>query len=540
MKRILMAGTALLAAMGGSAHAARTFTEQGMAILGDVNLNSRSASFADIDNDGDLDLLFQGSTGARQLYRNNIISPNPANNAMTFTNITSTYGPIANDTTGWSAAWGDYDGDGLVDLFLGETNDGATGDLFRNTGTTLQDVSASTVNDPGFHQNVAWCDIDSDGDLDVIIGMEGPELHEVYLQQPNGSFLQAGASVGIQAPFGTKSYGMAIGDTDDDGDMDIYISTCRGGGDIRNNFFRNDLVETSGTLFLTDIAGNFQGDPAGNGTQLLYNSYDAEFADLDDDGDLDLLVIGSDGNDSKIFRNDGLNQFTDIDTITGHVLFSTTGGDMNGGKLVDYDNDGDLDIFVHDDLNQNGSNEARHLFRNDGDWTFTDVTGTRTTGTDTQVKEGLHEVCRNAYDSAWGDIDLDGDQDLVAATSSSANERVYVSNASTNGNHWLYLRPRATGKNTRAIGAQLYATIHQGTAQERILRRDANTNAGTFNQSDVPVHFGLGDATVVDVLRIVWPDKTAVTLHDVAVDGYMTITEGEEPPPEQSELWMLY
>lgn len=488
---------------------AQTFSDQGATILGGANFDSRSASLADIDNDGDLDLMFQGGgspagANARQLFRNNVIGTG----SMTYTNITASLpsglGPS------WSAAWGDYDGDGNVDMFVGQSNIGATGDLIKNNGAgSFTNASVVTgLDDPGFHQNVAWSDIDNDRDLDLILAMEGPEEHEIYLQGPGGSFTPVGALVGFQEDFGTKAYGMAIGDTDGDGDMDIYISTCRAGGNIRNNFYENQLADT-GTLSFIDIADT-------NGTQFLDNSYGSEFHDFDDDGDLDLFMVGADSQASKIFRNDGGNQFTDIDTITGHALLTDNSGDLNGGRAVDYDNDGDLDLFFHDHKPNNGKDQARKLYRNDGNWQFTDVT----------VAEGLHDVNRGSYDSAWGDIDLDGDQDLIATTDDNdpnSPEQVFISNATTNGNQWLYVELSGPTDNTTGIGASLYATINEGTPQERTLRREANTNAGTFNQSDLPVHFGLGTATVIDELEIHWPDGTIQLIEDVSTNQYLTV-----------------
>jgi hypothetical protein len=192
-------------------------------------------------------------------------------------------------------------------------------------------------------------------------------------------------------------------------------------------------------------------------------------------------------------------------------LISDTGGDLNGGRAVDYDNDGDLDLYMHDNLTINGanpSNQGRKLYRNDGNWVFTDVT----------TASGLATTNQGAYDSTWGDLDLDGDQDLIAPTRYGIDENVFLSNASENGNHWLYLRLDGTRDNTTAIGATVYATITLGNSEVLTLRREANTNAGTFNQSDVPVHFGLGDAEQIDELRIVWPDGTTQILYGVAVD----------------------
>ncbi|MCI0334517.1 MAG: CRTAC1 family protein [Planctomycetes bacterium] len=514
-----VAGALCLVGLTFGSIAEATFTDQAATILGGVNYESRSASLADIDNDGDLDLFFQGTTQtsgpvARQLFRNDFIDTG----TLTFTNITSTL-PSTTLGSSWSAAWGDYNGDGRVDVFVGQTNSGTSGDVLRNDGASGF-FNASTItglNDPGFHQNVAWNDIDNDRDLDLIIGMEGPEKHEIYLQGSAGSFTPVGAAVGFQATLGTRGYGMAIGDTDGDGDLDIYISTCQPGGNVRNNFYENRLIQT-GSLSFVDIADS-------NGTQYLSNSYGAEFHDFDNDGDLDLFMVGADQNPSKIWRNNGGNLFTDVDTLTGHPLLSDTAGDLNGARAVDYDNDGDLDLFFHDRMPLNGKNEARKLYRNDGNWAFTDVT----------ASEGLAATNEGAYDSTWGDLDRDGDQDLIAPTAATISgnpvpERVFINNASTNGNHWLYVDLAGTTDNTSAIGATIYATLDTGAPQLLTLRREANTNAGTFNQSDVPVHFGLGAATTIDQLRIHWPDGAVQYLFDVAADQYLTVAYDSSLP----------
>jgi hypothetical protein len=478
------------------------FTEQGPTVLGSVGITSISASLADIDDDGDLDMFFQGGTNARQVFRNNIIGTG----SFTFTNITSAMN-ITGVGESWSAAWGDYDGDGRVDVFVGQTNSGSNrGDVLRNSARGFVNTSTAVgLNDPGFHQNVAWSDINNDNRLDLVIGMEGPEKHAIYLQAAAGTFDNVGAETGFQVDYGTKAYGMAIGDTDGDGDMDVYISTCRPGGDIRNNFFQNMLVET-GTLGFVDIADS-------NGTQYMDNSYGAQFLDFNDDGRLDLFMAGADGNLSKIWRNDGNNMFTDVDAITGHPLLSDTSTDLNGARAIDYDNDGDLDLFFHDHL-AGSKNNARKLYRNDGNWMFTDVT----------ASEGIATTNRGAYDSTWGDLDRDGDQDLVAPTNSLFPESIFVNDASTNGNHWLYVELEGPPGNTTGIGATLYAMIDDGSPERRTLRREANTNAGTFNQSDLPVHIGLGAVSAIEQLLIQWPNGTKQALFGVAADQYLTVS----------------
>jgi hypothetical protein len=507
-------------------YAVAAFTDQaanmfydsvGVPILGGANYTARSASLADVDNDGDLDLLFQGASGAQRFFRNNFIGAG----SLTFQNIALPSGLGES----WSAAWGDYNGDGKVDVFVGQTNSGATGDLLRNdsAGTTISftnmssSANGSILADPGFHQNVGWIDINNDLRLDLLIGMEGPEKHAIYLQDANGQFTNVGSAVGFQQPLGTKGYGMAIGDTDGDGDLDVYISTCRGDNNIRNNFYKNMLKESGGTLSFVDIAD-------ANGTQLLYNTYGTEFLDLDNDGDLDLYVTGAESvnqipNVTKIFRNDGNNQFTDIETVIGRPVFNIIGADPNGSRMVDYDNDGDLDFFFHDNLS--AVSNAR-LLRNDSTsadpWRYTEVTAT----------EGITNTGAGGYDGVWGDLDRDGDLDLINPNNSTLSgnptpERVYISDASTNGNHWLYVDLKGPSWNTRGIGSSLFATLNDGTPHEVTLRREANTNPDTFNQSDVPIHFGLGAATKVDQLLIRWPDGTAQMLLNVNADQYLNV-----------------
>jgi len=499
------------------------FTEQGATVLGGVNYSARSVSLADIDNDGDLDAFFQGSASStRQILRNNLIGTG----TFTFTNVTSTWLPSGIGSS-WSAAWGDYNGDGKIDVFVGQENSGIAGDLLRNTGSSLFNESSNNgvLNDPGFHQNVGWVDIDNDHDLDLLIGMEGPNptdpKHAVYLQNwTTHTFTNVGAAVGFQAAEGIKAYGMAIGDSDGDGDLDVYISTCRADNNIRNNFYKNMLKET-GSLSFVDIADT-------NGTQFMQNSYGTEFVDFDNDGDLDLYMTGADTQPTKIWRNDGNNQFTDIDTITGHPVLSSTGRDLNGSKAVDYDNDGDLDLYFHDNLSGTGVNHK--LFRNDGNWQFTEVTATE--GLDTAA--GGAPVGAGGYDSVWADLDRDGDQDLIDPNNTSYSpdgqtviqtpERFFRNDASTNGNKWLYVDLIGPNWNTTGIGSSLYATMEDGSLNVVTLRREANTNIDTFNQSDLPVHFGLGTATHVEWLRVVWPDGTVQFLHDVAPNQYLQVS----------------
>ena len=130
-------------------------------------------------------------------------------------------------------------------------------------------------------------------------------------------------------------------------------------------------------------------------------------------------------------------------------------------KLVDYDNDGKLDLYFHDNLSGTGN---QRLYHNNGNWQFTDVTAAMgLAGTDSN---GNPNTGAGAYDSVWGDLDKDGDQDLIDTNNSTLNgfatpEKAYLNDASTNGNHWLYVKLKGPTWNSTGIGSSLYATMNE-------------------------------------------------------------------------------
>ena len=158
------------------------------------------------------------------------------------------------------------------------------------------------------------------------------------------------------------------------------------------------------------------------------------------------------------------------------------------------------------------------MYRNDGNWEFTDVT----------VAEGIAGGIEGGYDSTWGDLDLDGDQDLIVPNNMGSIASPLPSGPSSATSPPMAIIGFTCTSTVRPTIHQpsvpsLYATINEGTPDEKTLRREANTNPGTFNQSDLPVHFGLGLADVIDELRIRWPNGQMQTLFDVSVDQYLTI-----------------
>jgi len=282
--------------------------------------HSRGVAWADIDNDGDLDLYLAQTTGhANCLFRND--------GGGSFTDITA--GPLGDTSYSSDCAWGDYDADGLVDLFI--ANIYASDKLLHNEGGgVFADVTAAPLNDTGYARSAAWGDYDNDGDLDLYLVRNN--ANRMYRNNGGGSFTEVGAATGT-ADAGA-GYGAAWGDYDNDGDLDLYVV----------NQGANVLLRNNGGVF-SNVTTSPLND-AGNGRGAAWGDYD-------NDGWLDLYLVNNDGG-NKLFRNNGDGSFAEA---TDPVL-----GDMGAGQgtgFADYDADGDLDLYLVN------SNSANHLFRND-------------------------------------------------------------------------------------------------------------------------------------------------------------------------------
>ncbi len=243
-----------------------------------------------------------------------------------------------------------------------------TPDAFTNSGIALTGVGGSSV---------AWGDYDNDGDLDILLtgadGTVSSMVSKIYRNDGSNTFTDIGASMP-----GLWSSSAVWGDYDNDGDLDALITGRDSSSNIILKLYRNDGSDT-----FTEIATSLPAVRLGS----------LSWGDYDNDGDLDLLLTGSDGSGNKhgeIYRNDGSDTFTDIGaTLVGVYVSTATWGD--------YDNDGDLDIVL---TGQDASlNRITKLYRNDGSDTFTDVGASLTDMSSAAV--------------AWGDYDNDGDLDLL-------------------------------------------------------------------------------------------------------------------------------
>jgi M6 family metalloprotease-like protein len=290
--------------------------------LGDPS-NGRGVAWADYDNDGDLDLYVANYSAANKLYRND--------GGGTFTDVTS--GPLGNTGRTHNVVWGDYDNDGDIDLYM--ANEGQANKLLRNDGGgVFTDVTSGVLGDTGKSIAAAWGDYDNDGDLDLYFTNWMGGFNRLMRNNGGGTFTDVTSGPLVGNGWGT---GVAWGDYDNDLDLDLYIVNH----DHPNMLLRND----GGGTFTNVTNGPLGISGAGRGVI---------WTDFDNDGDLDLYIAYHENDRNRFLRNDGADGFVDV---TSSVLGAT--GSFHGTACADYDQDGDVDIYV---ANAGG---ASKLLRND-------------------------------------------------------------------------------------------------------------------------------------------------------------------------------
>ena len=301
---------------------------------------------------------------------------------------------------------GDIDADGDLDLiFANGGNFGSPGPpqiqrVYINNGSgVFTDESAARLGFSGLCRGVELGDIDDDGDLDLIFAQDFNRLPHLFTNDGNGFFTDVTAA---QLPNITLSSSRAqFGDVDNDGDLDIYITS---GSTNRFGCGQYRLYFNDGSGFFTDVTATHL--PIG----AVCSNMDCIFGDIDGDFDLDVKTASTGSNNSRLYRNDGTGVFSLVTTIPGDSsCYSYDFGDING--------DGDLDLIG---INA-GSGSTELLLENDGTGAFTNISS--------QISPNLSA---DDNDSKFFDYDNDGDLDLIIARLGSGGERIY--NNDGNGN----------------------------------------------------------------------------------------------------------
>jgi len=273
--------------------------------------HDRGMASADFDNDGDLDIYISAGYTGNVFWRNN--------GDDTYSDYTSDSGTSLNGQ-GQGVAWGDFNNDGWLDLFVAQT-DGGNRLYLNNGGGSFYENSGSFESQSGSLQPVAF-DVNGDGHLDLLVTRRTGLSNLLYINRGGASFDEQGSQWGI-AEASAECHGAGVGDYDRDGDLDVFICNFSGS----NLLFRN-----VGGRF--DEVGSAAGIRSG-GTR----NRGALFGDFNDDGWPDIYVTRTGAN--QLFQNNGNDTFTEVGAAAG----ATGGSDGYSPSMADYDNDGDLDIF---------------------------------------------------------------------------------------------------------------------------------------------------------------------------------------------------
>jgi enediyne biosynthesis protein E4 len=505
----------------------------------------------DFDNDGDLDLylvqsqmLGKGKTIKDalfppkgplkdRLYRNDLTVGADGKRTLHFTDVTEQAG-INIQTYGMGVAAADVDNDGFVDIYRTGLTEGVL--LHNNGNGTFTDITANsgTANKGGWGVSAAFVDIDRDEWLDLFVGnyllysVEGdidclsvtgqhdycppnsyrPQPSKLYRNKGDGTFVDITKTALVGGAYG-PALGVSTADFNNDGWMDIYV----GNDGMPNQLWINQKNGTFKDMaFLNGAAVNGQGNSEA--------SMGVDAGDYDNDGDEDIFITNWLAQMNILYQNQGNAVFEDRKAASGLGAPSLAKTGF-GTAWLDFDNDSWLDLMTLNGSVSMIEAQARakdpfplkmlnQLFRNLGNGRFEDVS----------ARGGepfkLLDVSRGA---AFGDIDNDGDEDVVVGTANGPT-RLFINNVG-NKNHWLGLRLIGVGGRDM-IGARVSIVRPSGPTIWRRSRSD-----GSYASANDPrVLVGLGTSTAPVTVRVQWPDGKMEEWADQAIDRWTTLKQG--------------
>lgn len=402
----------------------------------------------------------------------------------------------------WAICAGDLDNNGFPDLLSAGYKDGVK--VLRAAGSTF---NLTLLNAPEiFAQCANLADIDNDGRLDAFVCSEnGPPL--VFMNNGAGNLIHQPAQIDLKTfppSDGSGNYGSVWSDIDNDGDTDLYIAKCKDGvNDPADGRRVNQLFRNNGDGTYSQDSTNV------SGLRIGAQSWTADFGDIDNDGDFDCFITNHDV-PSQLLENDGAGHFTDITLSSG--LFNAVTGLAVQGVFRDFDNDGFVDMLV--------AGSEHHLFRNNGDKTFTTI-------------PILDDAQMESF--ALGDLNSDGFQDIYAGYAEVFNDPSIIPDAlwinGGNGNSYFGLNLRGVQSNRSGVGAKVLLYSALGV-QVREVR--SGESYGIMNSTQV--HFGMGQISQIDSVIVHWPSGLSDRLYKPALNQYFDLEEGSAGVPVNEPL----
>jgi hypothetical protein len=505
------------------------------------------AAWGDYDNDGWPDLFVVNQVGPLTMTAEEVGS-SEAHCALYHNNGNGTFIEVSEwagvDYRGWgmAAAWGDYDNDGWTDLFVSSYGENV---FFQNNGDgTFTDVTAKTGLGglTGFWAGASWADFNRDGFIDLYVtgyvkythkddkkvskqydvevptsinpSSFEPERNLLYRNNGNGTFTEVAERAGVLDLQG-RSLSAVWCDFDEDGWADLYVAN-----DVSDNvFFRNlgseTFEEISHAAWIADYRGAM-GLAVGDwdldaDTDMFITHWIAQENALYNNQRTQLAIYGSAGQNAVRFIDEadrrGLGQIA-LDYIGFGTFF------------FDYDNDGDLDLFV-----ANGSTFQEkedptllvamedQLFWNRGaDDGFYEVSG---------VSGAYFKSKFVGRGAAFADYDNDGDVDIFIANN--GGPAVLLRNDGGNQNNWLQVSLRGAQSNSQGVGATIRLVVGGN-----VLIRQVGAQSSYCSQNSLIEHFGLGSQTFADTLEVNWPSGIQQRSYDIPANQTIRVLEGEE------------
>jgi hypothetical protein len=544
--------------------------------------NGAGVAIGDINNDGLPDIYFASNLTDNKLYLNK--------GNFRFKDITDKAGVAASDYWNTGVNMADINGDGFLDIYVCSSTDGRAkyrkNLLFINNGdlTFTERGAEYGVNDSSYSTHSAFFDYDKDGDLDLFVinhsldiyakpdpklkDLDDPKYTHKLFKNNGGKFVDVSKEAGLISNVLNFGLGIAVADFNNDNWPDVYI--C-------NDYYEQDY------LYINQKNGTFSEEVEKYFDHISLSSMGNDAADVNNDGYIDLftldmlpednyeqkLVAGPDNYERiSVFRKSGfhdqttrnmlqLNEHGDFFTEIGQYagIFSTN---WSWSPLFcDYDNDGDKDLHISNGYGKNNthmdfikftveeiikrrqgeSNMPRmgfidkipatilknYFFENNGDSTFTNVSDAW----------GI-ELPTLSNGTAYADLDNDGDMDLVL---NNINEYAFIyrnNSEKLNKNHFLKIKLDGTGLNKGGIGARV-----ELTCKDRTYVQEFMPSQGYMSSMNHELIFGLGNATIVDQLKVTWPDLREQIMTDIQADQTI-ILHNEEAQPAKPLLKEVY